>query len=216
MGYIRIILPEEEDRLMPPHRKPVKKRRTLPFHWTAIAIPAAVVLFLTIVSFSFAASMEENNAFCASCHTQPETTYYASFQAAGAPTDLAAFHNTKQTKCIDCHSGEGTGGRIDAILQGAHNAVAFYTRTARQPGTLTSPFGDGNCLKCHRSITDSNDFNNHFHNLLPRWQAADPNAAGCVSCHTSHPSGRDPKLAFLDQTQTDRVCQRCHNSQGGE
>jgi len=48
------------------------------------------------------------------------------------PVDLASAHKADNTRCIDCHSGKGVTGRIRAELLGAHNALAFYTRTAVQ------------------------------------------------------------------------------------
>jgi predicted CXXCH cytochrome family protein len=198
---------------MPPNKKRARKRRSS-IRWSAILIPAGVVALLTIVSFSFAANMEEQDSFCASCHTQPESTYYAQEQAGGNPTDLAIFHTSKGTKCIDCHSGEGTTGRVSAIMMGAHNALAWYTKTAQQPAPLTIPISDGNCVKCHPDVLNRGGFNNHFHEFLPRWQAADPTAASCVDCHASHATNGDPTLGFLNQAQTEQVCQRCHSALG--
>jgi hypothetical protein len=183
-----------------------------------LAIAAAAVILLTAATFGFAATMEEKDSFCASCHTQPETTYFGRSQAAAA-ADLASFHHIQPptngvqntpTRCIDCHSGSGVGGRVSVILQGAHNALAFYTRTAVQPAVLTHPIQDDNCLKCHSRVLTLTDFNNHWHNFLSRWQAADPNAAQCVTCHITHAAGGDPQIMFMSEGQTDQVCQSCH------
>jgi predicted CXXCH cytochrome family protein len=195
-------------------KKPASRRHTYHIEWRGIALVCGVVLVLTAASFGYAASKEENNSFCVSCHTQPESTYYGRFQA-GTTVDLATFHNTKATKCIDCHSGSGVTGRISAMLLGARNAVAFFTKTARQPAPLTVPIKDDSCLKCHANVTATADFNNHFHAFLSRWQAADPNAAGCAACHTSHTTGGDAQAVFLSQTTTDQVCQSCHAALGG-
>ena len=108
-------------------KKLAKRRHTYHIEWRAVALVCGVVLALTFVSFGVAASMEEKNSFCASCHTQPESTFYSRFQN-GTLVDLATFHNTKSTKCIDCHSGSGASGRISAMLLGARNAVAYFTR----------------------------------------------------------------------------------------
>ena len=190
-------------------KKPVKRRHTYHIEWRGVALVCGVVLALTTASFGFAASMEEKNAFCASCHTQPESTYYNRFQV-GTSVDLATFHNTKATKCIDCHSGSGVTGRISAMLLGARNAVAFFTKTARQPAPLTVPIKDDSCVKCHANVTAGADFNNHFHAFLSRWQAVDANATGCASCHTSHTTDGQAQTAFLSQGTTDQVCQSCH------
>jgi predicted CXXCH cytochrome family protein len=199
---------------MPAHKKPIKKPSkklpARPFPWLSVMIPAAVVLLLAIGGFGFAASMEENNSFCASCHTQPESTFFQRSQTAG-PVDLATMHNSKAVKCIDCHSGSGVTGRVEAMLLGARNAAALYTHTAQQPATLTVPIRDNNCLKCHQNtVSGQPDFNNHFHLFLSRWQAADPNAAGCVTCHASHSTDVEAGIDYLNRTNTEQVCQSCH------
>ena len=196
-------------------KKPVQIR--IPFHIsrTVLLLIAAGLFIFIAGSFSVAASMEEHDSFCASCHTQPETNFYGRSQAAN-PIDLASFHTTKQTRCIECHSGVGTMGRANAIVLGARNAVYFYTGTAKQPAPLTVPLGDDHCVKCHASVYNATDFNNHFHNLPPRWQAADPNnAASCVDCHSSHTTDGNTQTAFLSQEKTDQVCQSCHQALGG-
>jgi len=191
-------------------KKPVQRRRLFHLSRSALLLTAGVIFFFIAGSFSVAATEEEHDSFCASCHTQPESTYYARSQA-NNPIDLASFHTTKQTRCIECHSGIGVGGRASAIMLGARNALAYFTGTAKQPAPLTVPVRDDNCVKCHASVYNSNDFNNHFHNLLPRWQAADPNnAATCVDCHASHTTDGDAQVAFLSEARTDQVCQSCH------
>ncbi len=195
-------------------RKPVH-RRSFHLRFSVLLLAAAVIFLFTAGSFGFAASMEEHDSFCASCHTQPESTYFERSQASN-PIDLASFHTTKQTRCIECHSGVGIGGRASAILLGARNALAYFTGTAKQPAPLTVPVSDDHCLKCHASVYDSNDFNNHFHNLLPRWQASNPDhVAACVDCHSSHTTDGSAQIAFLGQDRTDQVCQNCHQDLRG-
>ncbi len=168
-----------------------------------LAIIAALIV-LGVAGFSFAAGQEEDNAFCASCHSQPESTYYQRFQASTA-VDLASDHYLKkQTKCIDCHSGEGTGGRISAMMMGARNAALWFSGTAKQPAPLTFPIPDANCLKCHQDSVKQSD-PNHFHVLLSRWQLVDPNAATCVSCHGGHATDGDASIALVNQTRTEQV-----------
>jgi predicted CXXCH cytochrome family protein len=160
------------------------------------------------------ASMEEKDSFCASCHTQPESTFYQrSLNAASASAtmvDLASAHTTKATKCIDCHSGGGITGRMEAFFVGGGDLIHFVTHTDIQPAPLLYPIQDGNCLKCHGATEATQDFNRHFHAFLPRWQAVDPNAARCVDCHTAHNTDGDPGIAFLNQDHTTAVCTRCH------
>ncbi|HEX7976412.1 MAG TPA: cytochrome c3 family protein [Anaerolineales bacterium] len=160
-----------------------------------------------------AAQFENRDPFCASCHTQPETVYYQR-EANTLAVDLASFHTAKQTRCIDCHSGSGPTGRVGALALGARDLLAFASGHYRQPSPQTRPIGDSNCLKCHADLQARQDFNNHFHVFLPRWQALDTHAAGCVDCHQSHTTNGDASLGYLNQQVTTQVCQRCHNFAG--
>ncbi len=200
-------------------RKTVKRRPLSPkalrlFRLEMVAIGVAILL--TVGGFSFAATQEQNDSFCASCHTQPESTFYQRSLTA-TPVDLASAHKPDNTRCIDCHSGPGVFGRINAELLGAHNALAYFTHTDVQPARLTVPIGDGNCLKCHQAtLTPATiNVNNHFHAFLPRWQAADSNAARCVSCHNGHLTGGDVQLAYINDSTTQSVCAACHQVLGG-
>jgi len=179
-----------------------------------LAVAAGLGVIFAVAGFGFAATMEQKDSFCASCHTQPETTFFERSTAA-KPVDLASFHTIKQTRCIDCHSGAGVPGRVSAELLGAHNALLWYSGTAVQPAKLTSPIKDENCLKCHQQVPQTQDFNTHFHYYLSRWQASDPNAATCVSCHSSHDMDVNTGQKYLNVTKVENVCQSCHNALGG-
>jgi len=188
-------------------RKQKIKRK--PILLIGLAVVAALIV-LGGAGFAFAAGQEENNDFCASCHSQPESTFYQRFLGATA-VDLASDHYLKkQTKCIDCHSGEGTNGRLSAMMMGARNAALWFSGTARQPAPLDFPIADANCLKCHQDSVKQTD-PNHFHVLLSRWQAGDPNAATCVSCHGGHATDGDASIALVNQNRTEQVCNACHN-----
>jgi len=177
--------------------------------WAALA----GVVLLAMVSFATAATLEEQNGFCAACHTQPESTFYQRTQTQAV--DLAAKHAAAwATRCIDCHSSAGFSGRLGAMTLGARDLAAFVTHTDQQPAPLTVPIGDANCLKCHADVSATKDFNRHFHAYLARWQAVDPNAATCVSCHAAHATDGDPALAFLQQERAQQVCDSCHQANG--
>jgi predicted CXXCH cytochrome family protein len=154
--------------------------------------------------------VEDQDLFCASCHSQPETAYFQRTQAATVVDLASQHHNQASTHCIDCHSGPGTAGRIGAMMVGAGDLLAYVTGTARQPAPLTVPISDANCLKCHGDLPATRDFNRHYHALLSRWQAIDKNAATCVDCHSSHTTNGTASLGFLEQNKTEQVCERCH------
>jgi hypothetical protein len=198
-----------------PMSKPKTKNKTpkkFPILFTVIA-GVVLVLLLAGGGFAFAASMEQNNSFCGSCHTQPESTNLSRSQAA-QPVDMASYHIIMKGKnCIDCHAGPGLTGRMSAELQGALNAFHWFTGTAVQPAKLIQPIADGNCLQCHQDVTRDRARNNHFHGLLVKWQAADPNAGHCVSCHSGHSTTSSLPANFrADQRQDQAVCDACHRA----
>ncbi len=153
--------------------------------------------------------MENNDAFCTSCHTEPEMTFYNRTQAATA-VDLSSFHAGEETRCIDCHSGEGLNGRLHAMALGGGDALKFVRGNFPQPSPLTQPISDENCLKCHQETAVSSRQNSHYHVLLAEWQKADPGAAACVDCHQSHSTDGEERLLFLNKDHTTTLCKECH------
>ena len=178
------------------------------------AVIAGLILFGLVVPMT-AMQFEHHNVFCASCHTEGEQTFYDR-STAQTPTDLASIHNIKaQARCIDCHTGPGIVGRYRGLMAGATDLISYFSGHYPQPASLEEPYPDANCLKCHVDVTQKQDFNNHFHVFLPRWQAIDKNAATCVSCHLSHDTSGDVKIGFLNEKTTVAVCQNCHSVAGG-
>lgn len=194
-------------------RRRKRSRRVIPPVIKALLAVVGLALVATISGFVFAANQEAHDGFCASCHTQPESTYYQRSVAASA-VDLASAHTVKATRCIDCHSGPGVSGRVQAELLGAHNALLYITRTAVQPARLTVPIGDENCLKCHQTAISQAGMSQHFHAFLARWQAADPNAATCVSCHSGHATDGTADSFFMNVPQVQPECDACHKALG--
>ncbi len=199
-----------------------------------LAIIAVILVTITGGGFAFAASQESHDAFCASCHTQPESTYLQR-STSDVPVDLASFHTAQNTHCIDCHSGQGLTGRVAAELMGARNAIKWYTGTAIQPAVLTYAIGDSNCLKCHQQVVqkgftpqeqitlpaggrgegfggEREGRNNHWHQFMTRWQAATSTAGTCVSCHTGHATGSNTQSGFMVSQTVSQVCDACHQA----
>jgi len=200
-------------------------KKTIP--WTIIVIAALAVILIPTGGFAFAASQEAHDPFCGSCHTQPESTYLER-STASQSVDLASFHTTEKTRCIDCHSGQGVLGRLGAEMMGAGNALKWYTGTAVQPAPLTKPLSDSNCLKCHDQVTQrgyvpKNNIlqggnreaeNGHWHFFLTRWQSQSANAGHCVDCHNGHATDGEATLVYLNQQHTELVCDSCHRTLG--
>ena len=201
------------------------KPRRFPLWMPATA--AAVVVLLAVGMFVGMMKLEETDTFCGSCHTQPETTYLERMTKAvetASVVDSASSHQSRHgasatsIHCIDCHSGEGLGGRVTAIFEGAGNAVRYVTRTMVQPGKLRAAMPDENCIKCHAEVVQAESYkgkNNHYHYFLERWRAAAPDAAAkCAECHFGHNDTGDPTVQYLVVAKTEAVCTRCHNTLG--
>ncbi|MDE3091260.1 MAG: NapC/NirT family cytochrome c [Chloroflexota bacterium] len=178
----------------------------------AIAVFGLVAVFLAAGGTAYAINLENQDAFCASCHTEPESKYLE--QSLDKNTrNLAAFHTQKTVRCIDCHSGGGIFGRATGLTQGAQDLMAYQSGNYHAPAITLSKLGDDSCTKCHADTMTRRDFNNHFHLYLSEWQASDPNAAHCVDCHVAHPVG-DPTQQFLTVKTVQTICQDCHNALG--
>ena len=196
--------------------KQTKKRKS-GLRWLLIvAALLAIGVVLAGGGLVSAIQVENRDAFCASCHTEPETQYYQ--RSLAAPVDLASAHTPKGVTCIQCHSGPGTAGRMQAISAvAAPDLLAYLGGNYHKPAVVTVPIGDDHCLKCHPDVSSREDFNNHFHAFLPRWQAQAPkDAATCIDCHQAHVTTGSPDAAFLQQATTVAVCQRCHDTLGEE
>jgi hypothetical protein len=195
---------------------------------SCLVAAAALAIFLGVAAFIYGATQEGHDVFCTSCHSQPETTYYQREVAADA-VDMASYHSAGHARCIDCHSGPGVSGRIQAELLGARNAVKWYSGTAVQPAVLDNPIPDQNCLKCHQDVTgkgfspkeamkaperggedDDEAPRNHWHVNLARWQKTSTKAGTCLSCHPAHATGGDPNNGFMNSKTVRSTCSACH------
>lgn len=175
------------------------------------------VLILGVGAVGSALAMENRDSFCTSCHTEPEVTYYQQSLQPSAPT-LAAFHTGKQTACIDCHSGGGIFGRAKGLMQGADDLMMYYGGNYNRPAVTTNPLGDDSCIKCHQDALTRRRgarrvMDGHYHAFLSRWQAKDPNAARCITCHTSHTQGAAAQQ-YLQASRVNQTCDQCHAVMG--
>lgn len=180
---------------------------------------AVGMLVFAALTYLGATQLEENDAFCASCHSEPESTYFQRTQA-NAAVDLASLHahlrqthpKRDNTRCIDCHAGPGFVGRTHALSIGARDAIKWFTGSAVQPAITTQPLDDANCLKCHADIPATSSFDQHFHRYLVKWQQQDAAAGHCITCHTSHTIDGNVSIGFLQQQRTRQTCDACHKS----
>lgn len=174
-----------------------------------LAFGGIAALILILGGGLFAARLENTNAFCASCHTEPETTYVQRAQA--APVDLASAHAAENIPCIECHNGAGVLGRAGAIALGARNLAAFVSGQYHRPAVLLFEMGDSACLKCHAETMRAQTSANHYHYFLAQWKHFAPEAEGaCVACHSAHPTGGDSQHGFINPASASPVCEQCH------
>lgn len=173
---------------------------------------------LAIVGIGIALTLENQDSFCASCHTQPESSYVQRSTFARA-SDLASFHTQNATRCIDCHSGADMFGRVEGLRQGAHDLANYLSGNYHAPAVTLNPLSDDACVKCHTKIYErplgaGRAGTNHYHFYLPQWQQADPNAARCIACHAPHTNGVE-SLRFMQQGKVGLLCENCHDALSG-
>ena len=147
----------------------------------SILIALAGVGVLAVSGIGIALALENQDAFCASCHTEPETMYFTRSIQSNA-SDLASYHTHKETHCIDCHSSAGMLGRADGLKQGTRDLATYLSGKYHSPAITLSPLGDSSCIKCHSDIFvrppgRSQAGLGHYHYFLPQWQQNDSNAA---------------------------------------
>lgn len=171
-----------------------------------IFVLVATVGIVSLAGASVARSLEENDAFCASCHTEPETTYYD--RSLGEPVDLASAHVAEEVACIDCHSGEGVVGRADAMTLGAKNVALYLTGQYQTPTQAETAIHIDHCKKCHADVLAGLDAADHFHYFSPRWAGDEPSA--CVTCHQAHVTDGNPAVGFMLSGVMETVCLACH------
>ncbi len=179
--------------------------------WKIIALTLLTMLCAFVGGVGWISYQEQDNQFCASCHTQPETDYLARFQSAEQKPadDLAAFHHRKDNvRCIDCHIGEGVRGRATVIAFAGWNALKHYTGIATQPAKIIVPLQNEACTKCHADAIRKPGFNNHFHNKYFELNESPP-FMRCTDCHLSHRLG-DERTAFQFRNVIFPQCEFCH------
>jgi len=169
-------------------------------------------------------SMENNNRFCASCHTEPESAYYARTLQVAA-TDLATLHTSEGVRCIDCHSGQGSMARVVGLVDyGMRDTLAFYSGRYNSPAITTRPLDNTSCTKCHDPAVlvsqgmGEEGSRGHYHepNLHAMWQQAGGPVNRCAACHPAHPQAGSAATLFTSIEIASRGCQDCHRSLGVE
>ena len=190
-----------------------------------------IVILASIGTVATAVHLENDDEFCASCHTEPEVSF-VSRSLAETPIDLASTHALYESsvRCIDCHSGTGTDGRIEALQQGAGDLFAYISGDYAEPAVVENSLGDEPCFKCHIQPSRDNpiDINDnpqiiasssHYHQVeyTKAWFAANSNLEGtCGICHPAHNDTTLAALGFRHMPSVNATCDACHLDLSGQ
>ncbi len=147
-------------------------------HWrkpVLIVLGGLVLLtLLSVISATGVSVAEENDAFCAACHLNPERTYVDRAERVGqayhvareqeltgeslwqtsrdAARDLASAHRAAALNCVACHRGDNSpSDRTTALTLGAQNTLLYLTGQfdPEHSGVAKSDLVEGGCLRCH-------------------------------------------------------------------
>jgi len=197
-------------------RDSLRRQRLL--HWFVLIVVVSGALALTGVGGAIA--LEQNNEFCAACHTEPEVTFVRRFAEAkrdGLASTLAAAHalatdgRPDGVLCIDCHGGVGVRGRAESLALALRDTYAFITGDFEQPAKMDKPLPDEVCIQCHRTWADDRSFENHIHWYFLEEGA--PTTIRCVDCHVSHMLGNEFEF-FISREVVFPQCEACHKFMG--
>ena len=133
-----------------------------------IIILSAVVVLLAL-GVTGVRALEQQPSFCARCHE--ERINYETWLSSGA----AKHHPT----CIECHSGPGLTGVINAQMRGVVHVVKHVTGQYTEPlrGTVPRAW----CTQCH--VEDAKLQKEHH-------EVSDFAVRACSECHNHRPGVR--------------------------
>ena len=185
---------------------------------------ASLLGLIFITSISAAVQLENHDPFCASCHTEPESTFVVRSQLGASDLASAHAHTELAVRCIDCHSGRGIPGRTHSLQQGTLDLITYLSGDFQQPNTTQHPIGDPGCTKCHTQPTSADlesptseqsslQSKSHYHLLsyTTEWQTRTNNANGsCAVCHVAHTENTLASQQFTPRPAVNAACEACH------
>lgn len=162
--------------------------------WIIISI---FVLIIAAYTSSREVDYLNNPSTCTNCHGNKHQD-----------NSLADMHLNKSIECIECHSGSGTKGYVDArkelidiiLLNRSGNIlnIIFYN----YPNTSNLTHLKANCTKCHLSINSK--YFNHT------------NKTNCTACHVINGSYELPETGLLEKMNAgghrNKTCEDCHSN----
>jgi len=182
---------------------PAPRRR-----WPLILIGIGFgLIVLGSAGFVGASLVEENDSFCASCHTVPESTYFnrvtTVYNTPSAPIpDLASAHyrqaqaKNQSFQCINCHRGDASlSQRIETLALGAADILIYVSGksnpTIEKTEITKAYLPNSACIKCHTdTLLTMRGLQSHFHNFLPQTAALVAQGKALVAGDTRGRFGR--------------------------
>lgn len=199
-----------------------------------IATLATATLFLlfavSAVGFGVASALEEDDRFCISCHTIPETTYYNRAYIAydhldTAPVDLASRHyqlaalRGEAFQCIACHRGDSSLGHRLATIALASKDTAIWFAGREDPTVEKSVksvvsaawLPNAACAACHSAtLLNVAGLDNHFHTHLPQASRAAQNGGTLIFAGTLKGDRQLLQAQWLAPIEAELTCTSCH------
>jgi hypothetical protein len=167
--------------------------------------------------------LEEDDAFCTSCHLASGTPLHAENAAdfASRPAvSLAVAHAAAGNearadgafRCIDCHGGTGPIGRARVKALSLRDAWLYLSGRFEEPHGMAWPLRDDDCRKCHAELASAASAAESweapaFHELPVHNREL---GVSCVTCHLAHEHGGLADRNFLHPQRVRATCARCH------
>ncbi|HEY8120241.1 MAG TPA: hypothetical protein VII78_02900 [Myxococcota bacterium] len=167
--------------------------------------------------------LEENDAFCSSCHLASGEPLHAANAAdfrARPALSLAVAHAVagnaaradRAFRCIDCHGGTGPAGRARVKLLSLRDGVVYLTGRFEEPRGMRWPLQDADCRKCHTELASASAAAESWE--TPAFHALPVHnrelGVACVTCHLAHERGGLADRKFLHPQPVRAQCARCH------
>ena len=194
--------------------------------WAAgvVGVSLLALLFLTGLAVK-----ERDNRFCVACHLHEEK-----FQrlTAALPTDLAGFHQAKDTTagCIGCHGGSDPRMRLAVWRVAGLDTLRFLAGTYREPTAMRLPLRDAECRQCHTPILKTaakptrpgvaaqGAFESEaetegrggtsYHAIREHGTVQ----VACIRCHSAHTTDSEAGRLFVSPTRVVTICRECHRA----
>ena len=153
----------------------------------AKALLVVAVLLLPMLSVSTGMMLvlvrAERVEFCGSCHVIMGD-YVADMTDPGSD-GLAAIHYRNQyipsNQCYECHSSYGLFGTVKAKVNGIQEVLRYYSDTYELPLSMSEPYRNGDCLKCHGKSAKWLAVDLHLEDEVKERLYSDE--VSCMRCH---------------------------------